>query len=164
MGLQVAEPRYAPHKGGVAPAQMESVAVAIVGGGQAGLATSRELTKAGLQHVLLERGRVGETWRNRWDSFCLVSPNWSIQLPDGNYTGPDPDGFMPRDEFVAYLERYAAESQVPIREHVAVMSVESLPGDGFVLRTSAGDIYADVVVLATRETVAGETPACAATS
>jgi putative flavoprotein involved in K+ transport len=56
---------------------------------------------------------------------------------------------MPRDEFVAYLERYAAESQVPIREHVAVKSVESLPGDGFVLRTAAGDIHANAVVLAT---------------
>ena len=103
----------------LAPTQMESVVVAIVGGGQAGLATSRELTKAGLEHVVLERGRVGETWRSRWDSFCLVTPNWTIRLPDGHYAGSEPDGFMPRDEFVAYLERYAAESQVPIREHVA---------------------------------------------
>jgi cation diffusion facilitator CzcD-associated flavoprotein CzcO len=73
MGTQVAERRYAREKGGVAPTAMESVAIAIVGGGQAGLATSRELTKAGLPHVVLERGRVGETWRNRWDSFRLNS-------------------------------------------------------------------------------------------
>jgi putative flavoprotein involved in K+ transport len=149
MATQVAEPRYARRKGRVAPTAMESVAVAIVGGGQAGLATSRELTKTGLQHVVLERGRVAQTWRNRWDSFCLVSPNWAIQLPDGHYTGPEPDGFMPRDEFVAYLERYAAESGAPIHEHVDVNSVESLAAGGFVLRTSAGDIYADAVVLAT---------------
>ena len=148
MGTQVEEPRWARQKGGVAPTQMESVPVAIVGGGQAGLATSRELTKAGLEHVVLERGRVGETWRNRWDSFCLVTPNWTVQLPDGRYAGPEPDGFMPRDEFVAYLERYAAESGAPIREHVAVKSVQSLPGDGFVLRTSAGAIHANAVVLA----------------
>ena len=148
MGTQLAERRYARKKCGAAPTQMESVPVAIVGGGQAGLATSRELTRAGLEHVVLERGRVGETWRNRWDRFCLVTPNWTIQLPDRQYAGPEPDGFMPRDEFVAYLERYAAESQVPIREHVAVMSVELLPGDGFVLRTSAGDIHANAVVLA----------------
>ena len=135
METEVGEPRNAPHKGGFAPTPMESVAVAIVGGGQAGLATSRELTKAGLEHVVLERGRVGETWRNRWDSLCLVTPNWSVQLPDGHYAGPEPDGFMPRDEFVTYLERYAAQSQVPIREHVDLTSVESLPGDGFVLRT-----------------------------
>jgi cation diffusion facilitator CzcD-associated flavoprotein CzcO len=149
MGTQVAERRYAREKGGVPPTAMESVAVAIVGGGQAGLATSRELTKAGLPHVVLERGRMGDTWRNRWDSFRLVSPNWAIQLPDGHYTGPEPDGFMPRDEFVAYLERYAAESAAPIREHVSTNAVQSLPGDGFVLHTSVGDIYADAVVLAT---------------
>src|SRR5215216_4785628 len=143
---EVAEPRHARQNGGLAPTQMESVAVAIVGGGQAGLATSRELTKAGLEHVVLERGQVGETWRTRWDSFCLVTPNWTVQLPEGQYAGSEPDGFMPRDEFVAYLERYAAESGAPIREHVAVMSLQSLPGDGFVLCTSAGDIHADTVV------------------
>ena len=142
---------------------MESVTVAIVGGGQAGLATSRELAKAGLEHVVLERGRVGETWRSRWDSFCLVTPNWSVQLPDGHYAGPEPDGFMPRDEFVAYLERYAAQSQVPIHEHVAVESVESLPGDGFVLRTSAGDIHTNAVVIATGAYQRPHRPAAART-
>ena len=54
------------------------------------------------------------TWRNRWDSFCLVSPNWTVQLPDGQYAGCGTGGFMPRNEFVAYLERYAAESGAPI--------------------------------------------------
>lgn len=150
-------------EGGVAPTRTESVAVAIVGGGQAGLATSQELTKAGLEHVVLERGRVGETWRNRWDSFCLVTPNWAIQLPDGHYAGPEPDGFMPRDEFVAYLQRYAVQAQVPIREHVAVKSVESLPGDGFLLHTSAGHIHADAVVLATGSYQRPHRPAAAQT-
>ena len=56
------------------------IPVIIVGAGQAGLATSRELTKAGVEHVVLERDRIGETWRGRWDSFCLVTPNWSVQL------------------------------------------------------------------------------------
>src|SRR5215216_3320144 len=163
METEVGEPRNAPHKGGFAPTPMESVAVAIVGGGQAGLATSRELTKAGLEHVVLERGRVGETWRNRWDSLCLVTPNWSVQLPDGHYAGPEPDGFMPRDEFVTYLERYAAQSQVPIREHVDLTSVESLPGDGFVLRTSAGATHAKPVALATRAYQRPHRPAAAAT-
>jgi len=87
----------------LSPTQMESVVVAIVGGGQAGLATSRELTKAGLEHVVLERGRVGETWRSRWDSFRLVTPNWTVRLPDGHYAGPEPDGFMPRDESLPIL-------------------------------------------------------------
>jgi putative flavoprotein involved in K+ transport len=163
MGTEVEERRYARQKGGVAPAQRESIAVAIVGGGQAGLATSRGLTKAGLEHVVLERGRVGETWRNRWDSFCLVTPNWSVQLPDGHYAGPEPDGFMPRDEFVAYLERYAAESDAPIREQVGVESVESLLGGGFRLGTSAGDIHANAVVVATGAYQRPHRPAAAAT-
>jgi putative flavoprotein involved in K+ transport len=163
MATEVEEPRYAREKGGVAPTQIESVAVAIVGGGQAGLATSRELTKAGLEHVVLERGQVGETWRNRWDSFCLVTPNWTVQLPDGHYAGLEPDGFMTRDEFVAYLERYAGESGTPMREHVAVKSVESVPGDGFVLRTSAGDIHANAVVLATGAYQRPHRPAAAQT-
>jgi cation diffusion facilitator CzcD-associated flavoprotein CzcO len=70
MGTEVEERHHARQKGGVAPTPMESVAVAIVGGGQAGLVTSRGLTKAGLEHVVFERGRVGETWRSRWDSFA----------------------------------------------------------------------------------------------
>ena len=62
---------------------MERVEVAVVGGGQAGLATSHELTERGTEHVVLERGRIGQTWRDRWDSFCLVTPNWSVRLPGG---------------------------------------------------------------------------------
>ena len=122
------------------------IPVIIVGAGQAGLATSRELTKAGVEHVVLERDRIGETWRGRWDSFCLVTPNWSVQLPDGHYDGPDPDGFMPRDEIVSYLERYAAGA--PVQENVSVDSIEALDG-GFVLDTSSGELRARSVVLAT---------------
>src|SRR5512144_640695 len=92
--------------------------VVVVGAGQAGLAVSRELTKAGVAHVVLERGRVGETWRRRWDSFCLVTPNWSLQLPDHAYDGDDPDGFLPREEVVAYLERYAVGA--PVEQGVEV--------------------------------------------
>jgi putative flavoprotein involved in K+ transport len=127
---------------------MESTPVVVIGAGQAGLATSRELTRAGVEHLVLERGRIGETWRNRWDSFCLVTPNWTVQLPDGSYDGADPNGFMPRDEIFAFLTRYAANSDAPVREHVEVISVVSLD-DGFALHTSAGDIRARAVVLAT---------------
>jgi putative flavoprotein involved in K+ transport len=127
----------------------ERVAVAVVGGGQAGLATSYELTQAGVEHFVLERGRVGQTWRGRWDSFCLVTPNWSVQLPGGNYAGADPDGFMPRDNIVAHMERYAASFGAPVREGVEVTALESARGDGFVLRTSSGEVRADAVVLAT---------------
>ncbi len=96
-----------------------------------------------------ERGHIGQSWRDRWESFCRVTPNWSVQLPDGAYDGDDPGGFMPRDEIVAFLERYAARAQVPVREGVAVRSLEAAPAGGFVARTSAGDLQARHVVVAT---------------
>jgi hypothetical protein len=74
---------------------MEQIEVIVIGAGQAGLAASHELTSLGVEHVVLERGRIGETWRNRWDSFCLVTPNWSVRLPGRPYDGTDPEGFMP---------------------------------------------------------------------
>src|SRR5262245_27034418 len=96
----------------------------VIGGGQAGLTTSHELTDAGVDHVVLERGRIGQTWSELWESFCLVTPNWSVQLPGHPYDGDDPDGFMPRDEIVAYLDRYAAATETPIREGTDVTSIE----------------------------------------
>jgi putative flavoprotein involved in K+ transport len=127
---------------------MEHVDVLLVGGGSAGLSVSHELASLGIDHVVLERGRIGQTWRDRWDSFCLVTPNWSVRLPGGAYAGHDPDGFMPRDEIVAHLERYAAASGSPVREGVAVRTIDRAPG-GFVARTSAGDLHAARVVLCT---------------
>ena len=124
------------------------IPVVIVGAGPAGLSTSCELTNAGVEHVVLERARIGETWRNRWDSFCLVTPNWTVQLPDGHYEGPDPDGFMPRDDFVGYLERYADGFRAPVRESVEVTSIAAVD-DRLLLRTSDGDVRAGAVVLAT---------------
>ena len=140
-------------------ARTESVAVAVVGAGQAGLATSCELTRAGVEHVVLERGRIGQSWRDRWDSFCLVTPNWTLQLPDGHYDGPDPDGFLPRDEIVGYLEGYASKVDAPVRENVEVTSLE----EGFVLHTSDGDLHAEAVVLATGAYQRPHRPAAAET-
>ncbi len=132
-----------------AAGSMELVDTIVIGGGQAGLSVSHELTRHGVEHVVLERGRVGQSWRDRWDSFCLVTPNWSVQLPDGAYDGGDPDGFMPRDELVAFLDLYASRSGTPIREGVEVRSLEAALAQGFVARTSAGDLRARRVVLAT---------------
>ena len=87
--------------------------VVIVGAGQAGLAVSHELRALGVEHTVLERGRVANTWRGRWDTFCLVTPNWTVQLPGGEYDGADPDGYMPRDEIVAHLERKVIEPTGP---------------------------------------------------
>ena len=127
----------------------ERIEVVIVGAGQAGLAVSRELTEAGIAHVVLERGRVGQTWRGRWDSFCLVTPNWFLQLPGYPYEGDDPDAFMLRDEVVSYLERYAAGFEAPVREGIEVTALSSGPDGGFLLETSAGEIMAGTVVLST---------------
>jgi putative flavoprotein involved in K+ transport len=127
---------------------LDSVRVAVVGAGQAGLATSRELSERGVEHVVLERGRVAQTWRGRWESFCLVTPNWSVRLPGGAYDGPDPDGYMDRDSLVTFLERYANAIAAPVRECVDVREIERTD-DRFVLRTGDGDVRADEVVLAT---------------
>jgi putative flavoprotein involved in K+ transport len=128
---------------------MDRVEVAVVGGGQAGLAVSRELTLAGVEHVVLERDRIGQRWRDRWDSFCLVTPNWTLQLPGHHYRGADPDGYLPKDGIVAYLEGYAASFAAPVREGVEVVSLDAAPGGGFLLRTSAGELRAGSVVVAT---------------
>lgn len=101
----------------------ERIETVIIGAGQAGLAVSHELTRAGVEHVVLERGRVGQSWRGRWDSFCLVAPNWTVRLPGGAYDGDDPDGFMARDEIVAHLERYAHGFEAPVHEGVDVGSL-----------------------------------------
>lgn len=127
---------------------METVDVLVVGGGSAGLSVGHELASLGIDHVILERGRIGQAWRDRWDSFCLVTPNWTVQLPGGAYAGPDADGFMVRDEIVDYLVQYAAASRASIREGVAVRTIDRVSG-GFVARTSAGGLGAARVVLCT---------------
>src|SRR5437899_11154385 len=95
----------------------ESVDVAVIGAGQAGLATSWCLKQAGVEHVVLEAGTVAETWRTRrWDSFCLVTPNWSAKLPGAEYAGPEPDGLMARAELVAHIQRWADQFHAPVQE------------------------------------------------
>jgi len=126
----------------------ETVDVVVVGAGQAGLSLSHELSHARVDHVVLERGRVGETWRSRWDSFCLVIPNWTVQLPGGPYRGGDPDGFMPRDDIVAHLMGYAHSFGAPVREGVNVSALDTGDDGGFLVRTSSGDIRTRQVVLA----------------
>jgi putative flavoprotein involved in K+ transport len=126
----------------------EAVEVAVVGAGHAGLALSHELSQADVEHVVLERGHIGETWRGRWDSFCLVTPNWTMQLPDGHYAGEDPDGFMPRDDVVAHLVGYAQSYRAPVREGVYVSRVRADESNGFVLSASTGELHAQHVVLA----------------
>ncbi|MGH3984192.1 MAG: NAD(P)-binding domain-containing protein [Pseudonocardiaceae bacterium] len=128
---------------------MQNAQVVVIGAGQAGLAVSHELSARGVDHVVLERARVGQSWRDRWDSFCLVTPNWTMSLPDFPYAGDDPEGFVPRDEIVGYLERYAVSYGAPVCEGVGVDSLEPGSKRRFLLRTSAGDMEAESVVICT---------------
>ncbi|QRP48061.1 MSMEG_0569 family flavin-dependent oxidoreductase [Amycolatopsis sp. FDAARGOS 1241] len=124
--------------------------VIVVGGGQAGLSMSRCLAGAGVEHVVLERERAGHEWSaRRWDSFCLVTPNWQCRLPGFPYPGDDPDGFMVRDEIVEYLQQYKNSFDVPLVEGVAATRLRQLPGGGFRLATTHGELTADHVVVAT---------------
>ena len=125
------------------------VQVVVIGAGQAGLAVSHELSELGVGHVVLERARVGQTWRDLWDSFCLVTPNWTMSLPGFPYAGDDPEGFVPRDGIVGYLERYASSFGAPVRESVGVDSLEPGSKGRFLLRTSAGDLETESVVVCT---------------
>jgi putative flavoprotein involved in K+ transport len=126
-----------------------NVNVAIIGGGQAGLATSWYLSQAKVDHVVLESGRVAETWRSRrWDSFCLVTPNWTVQLPGAKYEGPEPDGFMSLAELVDHFQSYANSFDAPVEENCAVTKLEA-DGGGFLLTLAAGKIKARSVVVAT---------------
>lgn len=121
----------------------------VIGGGQAGLAISWHLVREGIDHVVLERDTMVHTWRDaRWDSFCLVTPNWQCQLPGYAYAGDDPDGFMVKSEILAWLAGYVASFNPPVREQTAVTSVRSTAA-GFLVQTTAGEILADQVVVAT---------------
>ncbi len=127
---------------------MEHIRVAVIGGGQAGLSASFWLKEVGCDHVVFDRGRTGDTWRHRWDSFCLVSPNWSLNLPGFPYAGDDPDGFIPRDAIAAYVEAYRRSFDPPVMDSIEVTSLRPAPGK-WELVTTDGSWTADNVVVAT---------------
>ena len=124
--------------------------VIVIGGGQSGLSVSYALKQRDIDHVVLERHRIAHTWREkRWDTFCLVTPNWQCKLPGYHYTGDDPHGFMPKDEIVRYIEDYAASFSPPLREGTSVTKVSAgRNGVAFVCETSEGTLSADQVVVA----------------
>jgi putative flavoprotein involved in K+ transport len=121
--------------------------VVVIGAGHAGLSTSYGLTQRGCEHVVLERDSVGSSWRRRWESFTLVTPNWSLALPGHHYDGDDPDAFLPRDEVVEYLRRYVERYRLPVREAVRVGAVMSDAGGGYLVTTENGDLSARAVVV-----------------
>jgi putative flavoprotein involved in K+ transport len=107
------------------------------------------LSERSLEHVVLERGEVANTWKTeRWDSLRLLTPNWLTRLPDLAYDGDDPDGFMAAPELIAFLERYADHVGAPVRTRTTVTSVSRLPRDGYVVETDGGSWEATAVVVA----------------
>ena len=108
----------------------------MIGGGQAGLSISWYLKKSGIDHLVFEKKRAGHAWRaERWDTFCLVTPNWQCQLPGFPYKGSDPHGFMLRDEIVDYLDGFVTSFAPPLREGVTVKSLKGDAQHGYLLDT-----------------------------
>ena len=127
---------------------MERIETLVIGAGQAGLATSYFLTQHGREHVLLERGRIANTWRTeRWDGFVLNTPNLAQLLPGAEYEGDDPDGFAPLADVIRYLEGYAGSFSAPVREHVSVTAVRRA-SDAYGVETESGPLEATNVVVA----------------
>jgi putative flavoprotein involved in K+ transport len=124
--------------------------VVIVGGGQAGLSMSYCLKQRHIDHIIFEKHQIAHSWQaKRWDSFCLVTPNWQCQLPGFPYTGPDPQGFMGKDDIVRYVREYARSFGAPIREGVEVSKIALQGSDLFQVVTAIGEVTAAQVVIAT---------------
>lgn len=130
---------------------MEHYETVVVGGGQAGLSLSYHLSRLGRPHIILERARVGESWRTeRWDSLMFQFPNWAIRLAGHGYQSDDPNGFVHKDEVVRFLEDYARLIKAPIRCGVRVGAVRQRPqSPRFLVETSNGTFEAGNVVAAT---------------
>jgi putative flavoprotein involved in K+ transport len=124
--------------------------VVVIGAGQAGLSIGYYLSKLEKKYIILEQAStITPTWRNRWDSFTLVLPNWTYQIPDHGYDGDDPDGFMGRNDLVEHLEQFAGSFDPEIRFRTKVTSVEKTPdGDNFLVTMTDRSILADNVVVA----------------
>lgn len=125
--------------------------VIIVGGGQAGLSMSYCLKERGIDHIVFEKNQIADSWRSkRWDSFCLVTPNWQCKLPGYGYPGDAPSGFMQKDEIVKFIEAYAASFNPPVKEGIEVINLcRNSTEELFELTTSMGNYTADQVVIAT---------------
>ena len=143
---------------------MEQIDTVIVGGGQAGMATSYWLTEAGIPHIVLEQAaQPAPVWRNhRWDSFTLVTPNWANRLPGAPYDGDAPNDFRLRDEYVAFLDDYATRFRLPIRCNTTVTAITPRDDGGYLVETNDGPIEARTVVVATGMFQMPKMPECAA--
>ncbi|MDX1746663.1 MAG: NAD(P)/FAD-dependent oxidoreductase [Halobacteriales archaeon] len=127
---------------------MARIPVVVVGAGHAGLAVSYFLTERSIDHVILERGEVANTWRTeRWESLRLLTPNWQSRLPGHAYSGSDPDGFRSRADVIGFIDGYARLIRAPVLANTTVESVRA-QDDGYVVETDRGMWEARSVVLA----------------
>ena len=127
---------------------MMRITAVVIGAGHAGLAMSRRLTDRSIDHVVLERGEAANSWRTRWPSLRLLTPNWQTRLPGHDYAGEDPDGYMPVADVVATLTRYARLINAPVRAATTVRTVRAAP-QGFEILADDDVFHAQAVVLAT---------------
>ncbi|MEV1167854.1 NAD(P)-binding domain-containing protein [Nonomuraea sp. NPDC049784] len=127
---------------------IEHVTTVVIGAGHAGLAASHFLRERSIDHLVIERGEVANSWRReRWDSFRLLTPNWQSRLPGLAYEGPDPDGYLTAKEVTQFIEGFAALSRAPVRAGTNVTSVRRVDG-GYHVTTSRGEIGCRAVVIA----------------
>jgi putative flavoprotein involved in K+ transport len=140
--------------------KIEQIETVIIGGGHAGLTMSHFLSQRGLEHVILERGRVAERWiSERWDSFYFQFPNWTIELPGYKYQSDDPDGFVPGREIVRFIQEYGTFIKAPVRCGVNVTALEQpLNSPRYLLHTNEGAIETSNVVIATGQRQKGLIP------
>src|SRR5882672_192558 len=133
----------------------------VIGAGQAGLAMSWWLAQRSIDHVVLERGEIANSWKTeRWDSLTLLTPNWQSRLPGYGYRGDDPDGFRTMPETIGFIENYAALISAPVRTHTRISSVRSQL-DGYEVVTDQGDWHCQTVVIATGACNSAVVPAVA---
>jgi putative flavoprotein involved in K+ transport len=124
------------------------VTTVVIGAGHAGLAMSRCLTERSIEHVVLERGEVANSWRReRWDSLRLLTPNWQARLPGHRYSGPDPDGYMSMAQVIDFISGYAGTVSAPVETQTTVTSVQPV-GNGYLVVTDRGEWRCETVVIA----------------
>ena len=127
---------------------MKRISTVIIGAGQAGLAMSKQLADRSVDHVLLERGEVANSWRReRWDSLLLLTPNWQSRLPGYAYSGNQPDAFMNMPEVIGFLQGYAEFIDAPVELGTTVTAVAPVD-DGYVVKTDRGTWSCPTVVIA----------------
>jgi len=125
------------------------VTTVVIGAGHAGLAMSHCLTARSIDHVVLERGEIANSWKTeRWDSLRLLTPNWLSRLPGYTYPGNDPDGFRTMPETIDFIVRYAGAISAPVQTHTRVSSVRRIDR-GYHVATDQGEWECRAVVIAT---------------